>query len=333
MGWWNEIFTKKAEDWIFEPLAPEQVPDKLPHAAVPKESAYLSVTVKSARIVNVRQGLAKFYGVVNSFISVPHLSGANAEFNVITTPAFLKNIDAAHIDRVIQLDQRLLGPIPYRGGQLALEIGLFSIKSVDLAAPYLEVLEAMSKQAGVAFINAALPFAEPLKTGINLLVGGGDNSPLEIGLASSAWTPETGYFVVMRAPKGSVPVSDLRVGGTDYRLVGPDNQPVGDYPYMVLKVEASSSRDDWFNIKELHKPYQELKTNIRGGDYEAAKNSFIFFKRSALTCDDLLFDDAKKLVAEVDSTFKDIMEEPTAKGLVPKGARIFPELQEIQLYS
>jgi hypothetical protein len=234
------------------------------------------VYVKSARIVNVRQGLSKFYGVVNSFISVPYLSGTNAEFNVITTPAFLKNIDTAHIDRVIQLDQRLLGPIPYRGGQLALEINLFSIKSVDLAAPYLEVLETMSKQAGVAFINAALPFTEPLKTGINLLVGGGDNSPLEIGLAASAWTPETGYFVIMRAPKGSVAVNALKVVPTDYRLIGPDNQPVGDYPYMVLKVEAAASRDDWFNIKELQKPYQELKENIRGGDVEATKNSFVF---------------------------------------------------------
>ena len=66
---------------------------------------------------------------------------------------------------------------------------------------------------------------------------------------------------------------------------------------MVLKVEAVASRDDWFNIKELQKPYQELKENIRGGDVEAAKNSFIFFKRSALTCYDLLFEDAKKLVA------------------------------------
>ena len=176
--------------------------------------------VKSARIVNVRQGLTKFYGVVNSSMAVPHLSGASAEFNVITTPAFLKNVDAAHIDRVIQLDQRLLGPIPYRGGQLTLEIGLFSIKAVDLAAPYLEVLETMSKQAGVAFINAALPFAEPLKTGINLLVGGGDSSPLEIGVAASAWTPETGYFVVMRAPKGSVPVKDLRVDPGGLSLSG-----------------------------------------------------------------------------------------------------------------
>ena len=109
MGWWEEIFRKKAEDWIFEPLAPAQVPDNLQHAAVQKESSYLSVYLKSARIVNVRQGLSKFYGVVNSFISVPYLSGTNAEFNVITTPAFLKNVDSAHIDRVIQLDQRLLG--------------------------------------------------------------------------------------------------------------------------------------------------------------------------------------------------------------------------------
>ena len=102
---------------------------------------------------------------------------------------------------------------------------------------------------------------------------------------------------------------------------------------MVLKVEAAATRDDWFNIKELQKPYQELKENIRGGDFEAAKNSFIFFKRSALTCDDLLFEDAKKLVAEVEGKVREIMGEPGAKGMVRKGVREFPELREIQLYS
>ena len=137
----------------------------------------------------------------------------------------------------------------------------------------------------------------------------------------------------MRAPKGSVAVNALKVDPTDYRLIGPDNKPVGDYPYMVLKVEAAATRDDWFNIKELQKPYQEIKENLRGGNVEATKNSFIFFKRTALTCDDLLFEDAKKLVAEVDGTLKDIMGEPTARGLVRKGVREFPELREIQLYS
>ena len=71
----------------------------------------------------------------------------------------------------------------------------------------------------------------------------------------------------------------------------------------------------------------------RGGDVEAAKNSFIFFKRSALTCDDLLFEDAKKLVAKVDGTLKEIMGEPTARGLVRRGVKKFPELREIRLYS
>jgi hypothetical protein len=52
-----------------------------------------------------------------------------------------------------------------------------------------------------------------------------------------------------------------------------------------------------------------------------------------LTCDDLLFQDAKKLVAEVDGNLKDIMGEPTDKGLVRKGVREFPELRDIRLYS
>ena len=79
----------------------------------------------------------------------------------------------------------MLGPVPYRGGDIGLEVGLFSIKSADLAKPYLSLMEDISNKAGVSMINTALQFAEPLKNGINLLVGGDVDTLLEIGISNT----------------------------------------------------------------------------------------------------------------------------------------------------
>ena len=69
----------------------------------------------------------------------------------------------------MQLDQRLLGPVPYVGGDIQAEVGLFSVASGDLTGPYLKLLDLLSQAATVSFIGLALPFVEPIKQGINAL--------------------------------------------------------------------------------------------------------------------------------------------------------------------
>ena len=336
MGWWNEIFRRRAEDWVYSPLDPEQVPDNASHEQVATDSAYLSVFLRSMRVVHVRRGLSRFYGTVHSFTSLPHRSGDQARFNVVTTPGDLKDVDAAHLDRVIQMNQRLLGPVPYRGGDLEMEVGLFSIRSAELAAPFLAVLEKMSSIAGVSYVSAALPFAEPILDGVNLLTGGSDSSVLEIGLATTFTNVETGYFLVMGAPKGQVDVNNLRVDPEDYRLVDQDGKPVGDYPYMVLQVVASPTRDDWFSVPGLAEPYGVLQKDIRDGEVERAKQSLIVFKRAVLTCDDLLTEDAKNLIAKVENEVNSVMDALAVTRGAPRDRgkpRSIQNLEEIRLYS
>lgn len=330
---WKDLFRKRAEDWTFLQLAASQVPADGGIGALAANSHYLSITLKSARVVNVRKGLSRFYGAVHSFVAIPHRAGQRASFQVVTTPANLKNVDAKNIDRVIQLDHRLVGPIPYRGGELEMEIGLFSIKAVDLAAPYLTLLESMGKLGGISFISAALPFAQPLATGVDLLLGAEDASVLEIGVAASAWKPELGYFAVIRASKGTIDATKLRVTPVDYRLVDADGNPVRDYPYLVFKVEASADRPDWFLIPELHEPYQQLQAAVREDAVAEVKEFLSLFRRTALTCPDLLTADARRLVELVTEETNAVMTEtPTSKpgeGL----ERSLPELQEIPLFA
>jgi hypothetical protein len=161
---------------LFRPVASDYTYGSLPSAsqeALQAEGAYVSIFLRSVRIVNVRKGWNKFYPVVHSYISLPHLSGKVAEFQAVTSPSHLAELDADHLDRVINLNHRLLGPVPYRGGDLTCEIGLFSVKSSDLAKPFLGVLETMASVAGVSYAALAQPFIAPLKKGVELLTGFG----------------------------------------------------------------------------------------------------------------------------------------------------------------
>jgi hypothetical protein len=170
----------------------------------------------------------------------------------------MKELDPKNLDAVIQIDKPILGPVPFVG-QLSLELGLFPIKGTDLAAPYLDLLTTLAKDASVGYFSTALQYVEPLRRGADLLFGNNNQSHLEIGLDRS-WTElETGYWLLMRAPnnnvaKDGVVTADLKLDPSDFRITDADGKPFRKYPYMVFEITKSRRRDDWMLIPELKTP-------------------------------------------------------------------------------
>jgi len=329
VGFWSALYKKKAEDWVFARLDGSQVPEEpKANADLIADEAYLTITLRSLRVVNVRKLATKFYGVVHSFTTLDHLSGRNGEFQTVTSPTQLQSIDPKNVDRVMQINKTLLGPIPYRSGKVGLELGLFSVKEADLAAPFLDVLQTMASQAGVAVVSAALPFVDPIRKGIDALAGTADDSVLEIGVATDLNPPQTGWWVVMRAPKNNFDVSSLQVTPSDYRLVDKSTgQLIKDYPYLVYTVSQSKQRADWFKLPDLTKPYQKLNEAVRDKDFNAAKELISTFKRLALTSDDLLLNDATRIAQLV----KD-KAEAAMGGTLTAAAGTQPELPPLETY-
>ncbi len=329
MGWMSDIWKTKSKDWTYTGIPPEKTPENLAHAPIAGNSGYLHVFLKSMRITDVRIGTRRFYGTVHSFITLPVLDGRKAEFQVVTTPGHLKDLDVAHVDRIVNLNQRLLGPVPYRGGDLEIEIGLLSIKSVDLAAPFLDVLESMSKAAGVSYLQAALPFVGPIKDGINLLAGAGGDMNLEIGLSQDFPSPETGYFVVMRAEHDRVNPAQFRIDNKFQLVDDANGQAIGNYPYLIFSVSVTPKRDDWFLIPDLAATHKDLRETIKSGQQTRVDEGFTVFKRAVLTSPDLLLQDAQRLVNQVEGEVKAVVSmAPTAAGLHPT----ISELKDVNLY-
>lgn len=332
MGVWSAIWKTQAKDWTYAKIPANKTPEGLAHASISPEEGYLNIWLQSFRITSVRRGLKNFYGTVYSFISLPILDGnggKKAEFQVTTTPGQLKNIDAAHVDRILVLNHRLLGPIPYRGGDVEVEVGLFSVKEADLTGPFLSILDSLSKTAGVSFISAALPFAGPLKQGIDLLSGTSSDSILEIGLSTVYSPGETGYFAVMRAQPNQVDASQFRIDNNRQLVDDKTGAPIANYPYLVFRVEVSKQRDDWFLIPDIAAAHQALRAEIKSGVLSKINDAFAVFRRTALSSPDLVLADAQRLVAKTDADVKAVV--GTAQTAATTGNTI-GELKDLALY-
>jgi hypothetical protein len=193
VGIWANLWKSEAKDWVVGRITSTPEPAPLQPGV-----SYVSVFLRRMRIVNARVAFNRFYGTVQSYARLPHLSGQAIEFHSATTPSQLRDAAKKDFGSFAFGSRRLLGPVPYQGGDLELEIGLFATKSQDMLQPYLDILEDLSSAAGVGLCAVAQPYLDPLAKGIQLLTGGSAESTLEIGLATTLDKPVPGRYFVAR---------------------------------------------------------------------------------------------------------------------------------------
>lgn len=297
MSWIADVFKKKPQEWFYGKIPAAQTPNDVELREVKRDEEYLHIYLKSMRIGYARRGLKTYYGAVHSYISLLHRSG-KAKFNVVTTPGDLQELDSKRIYNVLNFNKPLLGPIPFRGGNVEVEIGLFSIEAANLAKPFISLLSEMSTLAGVTFISAALPYAGAIEKGINLLAGATDESILEIGISTAYNKIETGYYAVIAAHRDKVNINDIRIA-KDFAITDAQGNSLSDYPYIVFEVFTSAKRDDWFDIPEISGAYKKLQEDVNKADYTAAKESLAAFKRAVYFSNDLIRRDSEEIFKQV----------------------------------
>ena len=329
MSFFSKIFKDESKDWFFDRLPKNQTPDNFEVREVDKEKEYLSIILKSMRIPYTRSGFKRFYATVHSFISLSHQGGTRAAFCVSTTPGKLEELDKDNLHKVLVNSKRLLGPIPYLGSDVNIDIGLFSIQSADLLKPFISLLTQVSDLASVSLIKVAEPYIKPLETGIDLLLG---NAPtkLETGISTSFNDSlQTGYYVMMCAEKGEVKKEDLIVDPGDFKLKDKNNNPVEKYPYMVIQVLADGTRNDWREIPDIKTSHDKLKQEAKGGRDENIDEAWKVFKRTVQFSDDLIEDHKDQIIKDVSTD----LNKKLGTGLTSGGGIELMDLEDIKLFS
>jgi hypothetical protein len=346
VGWLRNLVHREPDDTFFGPVgladgvvAVTTESSLPPGTPVQAESAYVSLYLETMRLSVVRDRGQKYYGSVSSTCGVLGDSG-RTELVAVAAPSALRAVDPWHLDRVITATVPLISAIPYRGGGLDLEIGLFALPGQYLLGPYLDFL---TDVAGVA--SAFLPLTGALAAAALLpsvhkaldhVFGAAAGATLDVGLLRTWEPPVTGYYAAVRGTTG--PPGGFRVGPSG-KLLGPDGTEVRD-PHLVLRLEARSRRDNWREIPEVSAAHQTLKTAVDSGDLPAANWALERFRRIAKASPGLLPGDAERLYQQMRKLATDYLPATATGALVPAtgaGARdvarlTFPDLADINIY-
>ncbi len=285
MGRVRDLLKKEAARWFFGRIGPGPAGEP-----VQPERAYLGLYLEAMHIRDVRVGAQTFYATVASSCTVESREGKPAELVVVSTPDTLRGADPKHLDRIVIGTVPLVDAVPYRGGGLGAEIGLFSFPGRFLVGPYLEFLGDVAAAATSAWLPVATALVAPVRKGLDLLFGAATDARLEVGLAHTWTEPVTGYYAVVRTPVQE-PGFTL---GTGAQLLNPDGTPVQE-PYLVLRLDARPERHNWASIPDLQLAYQAIAHTVQSNNLSAAKEALAGFHRAALFSPDLLSVDAQRV--------------------------------------
>lgn len=293
------LFAAPTKDLVFAPLERPEAPPTV----IKVDEAYVSIRVLSARVTHSRRWTSAFHAAVHARADMIYEGGTGrVEREVVLAPDGFRDLDPKGEGKLLQMDRPLFGPMPYRG-DLRLSLALFSVKSVDLAGPYLSLLGKIAETGALGFLSAAQPFVAPLRQATDLLFGTADAAALECGVVRGFDTLRTGTFACLGATRAEVPdAAVLRLHPDDLRLPWPDGRAMTEYPYVVFSVERSATRDDWMSIPDLRDAWEALRADMSGGG-DGTTALLEAFRRCALASPDLLGTDARRLVRRAEARF------------------------------
>lgn len=327
MSWSYTGGGNAAGDWV---RAEFPIPGAEEKTRIRSHREYVNVHLKYAHLANLRKGLKRFYGVVHSTTRVPRVGDPDFyEFTKMINPTGLRGQNAKGYNNLIALNQRLIGPVPYRGGEIAIDAGLYSVEAASLLEPYLRLAESLSQTAAGMFSGPAALLAEPLRQAFLGLIGD-KGDMLEIGLVDSFPAPYQCRILVM-PPSQNSDAGPYTVR-EDGHVLTADNRVVLDRSYLVLDITATEHHGHWSSVPGLSAAYMKIAEVLQqkghGPEYDEELRRFRFTVESS---DDLTASDAAQICKEVERRFRGI--EPPRSGRQIRGWRgngiQIPELSEL----
>lgn len=260
------------------------------------DTEYVRVWLRSARITAVRRWAQKFYPAVHArFVYADPMTGMREVLSVSSPHKTFQELDPRHLDRFVVVNQPLLGPIPYRG-ELSTEVALFSVAADNLTRPYLDLLFNLTTTASVSYLSAIEPFIAPIKRGAETLLYDSNRAELEIGLSRTDTALVAGNIVVARTEKNGPGLKGVSLDPDDWRLLGPNGQPVADFPYLVIGIERLRERTDFRSIPDIRDGWKKVWSAATGGrDAKEVLAEFENLQRVIRFSPDLVPNDRKRV--------------------------------------
>jgi hypothetical protein len=241
----RDIFQNKAQHLFWRRLPVAQIAEGHAHAEAPIENdkAYFVIRLKEMYLRSTRKLWRKFYPMLHGYVSY-----GKSEEHTVAGPGQLKELGDANLDRIVNLNYRLAGPIAYKGGDVSILTGLYSVPGQDATRALIDMISTVASLGGLA-IGSYVQIANAVKIGVENVVGLNE-ARLELGIRDTFYQNNlfrSGYYVGIAAPETSIVFGQLWL--RDGRLVaGADSTQALPYEgcdYFVLEIERRERREDW----------------------------------------------------------------------------------------
>jgi hypothetical protein len=267
------LFRQEGQRLFWQRLADGRVLGRLSGEPIRADEAYVVVRLAGMYLGSSRVLWRKFSPLVHAFVGY----GNGDTQHAVAGPGQLQDLGEANLDRVMVLNVRLIGPVPYKGGELTLLAGLYSIPRGDAAAALLSTLSALSEFVGPEVVTAA-KIAGVVKAGVDSILNLG-NSQLRLGVSDTFGGGgndlRSGFHVGIGASQPRVPVDRLWFKD-GYLLEGSSAvlaQPYLGTDYFVFQLERLERRVDWPGLPGLAEFEQRFGDILKGVGDVAAKRA------------------------------------------------------------
>lgn len=269
------------------------------------EETYFRLRLTRMFLKNQRDWFKTKYPIVHTSMSFVGIDGT-VEMQFVARPELSADNDLANLAQITPLEQTLLGPVLYRGGDLDLLLGLYAATATDWSQRFLDLAAGITQFAIPAPLTTAISVAGTIKKAIENTLGG-DDVTLKLGLdkelKENDWLAP-GWLVMIAAPDDEIDLPNLAV--EDGELLTQQGEIYRAHDYIVLAIEVTDMRSDWQSLG-YGTLWQELKkTAANANDIAQVKEAYLTFSGAVLASADLSITDRRRIVALAQQQVKEI---------------------------
>jgi len=297
MGWFGNLITgikgSSTIDFVFIPdLA---LPGGDTALTFERDKTYVELHVQSLRLEKGRSFATRFHGLVYTFVTLSRMNEADSRIAAVSKPDDLAELDESSVGKVIPVRKRMMGAVPWRGGDMQLELGLFAVKSGNLITPVLDFVTRVSETAGISFVGAVKPFVPLISEGMDMIAGQTADSKLQVGIDTAiALEGKTSMAcAIIATDKRDFDTGKITIDPADRKLLQ-NGQPLQE-AYCVFSVQATARKADYGEIPEIKAAYETFRQAVIKGVQKEAEEALTVFRRIALFSPDLIPSDGAKL--------------------------------------
>lgn len=312
MGWLTKFVDtvkgSKPEDWTF--VTGVSVPGStIADFPIEPDECYIELYVDSLKLGKTRKFATTFDGIVYAFAETARDGDIPTKFAAVTKPQEITNIGQTSLNDVITFEKRLFKVIPWRGNPLDIELGLFSIKTGNIASKIADYVVRLSNTVSPGITAAVNPMLPLVTEGLDLLAGQTNEVELELAVDTSL-TPDFGkHYALIRRPAQEIDATELSVApGGRLRYRNADL----DVSYCLFSVRPRRDNPSWGEIEALRVGFDDLKKAILAGQIKLAEEALSGFRRMVVVCPDLITSDKMRLQKKA----KELVETAFAGGMV-----------------